>query len=233
MSIYSIVCKIRIIKKFIRRAARREHLLANPDLYFACKKRKPNPQVFLTEKQLKNCKVLPCREDLLKYMKIGGICCEVGVAEGYYSRLILDILHPIKMYMIEFNHDYAEKLRITFAKEIDEGIVELLEGDSVEMLNSIEDGILDFVFLDATHDYEHPKAELEICKMKVKGEGIISGHDYTRFSLWESGQFGVIEAVNEFAIKNDYEMVYLTLDMLHSNSSYALRKIMRGKSDDE
>ena len=64
-----------------------------------------------------------------------------------------------------------------------------------------------------------------MCHHKIKDDGIIAGHDYTRFSLWESGQFGVVEAVNEFAIHNDYEMVYLTLDMLHSNSSYALRRI--------
>lgn len=48
------------------------------------------------------------------------------------------------------------------------------------------------------------------------------GHDYTRFSLWEARQYGVIEAVNEFIVSNNYEMRYITMDMLSSNSSYAL-----------
>ena len=216
---------INIIYRIAKRLARSKHLLADPDKYFTCEKRKPNPKVFLTEKNLQNCKVLPSREKLLDKMPRGGVCAEVGVAEGYYSRIILDVCNPRKLYMIEYNAEYVRNLRQRFSKEITDGVVEVLEGDSVEMLSTLPDNSLDFVYLDATHDYEHPKAELNVCKKKVKSEGIIAGHDYTRFSMWESGQYGVIEAVNEFAVANDYEMIYLTLDVLHSNSSYALKKI--------
>ncbi len=224
MSIYSAVCKFGIVRKFITRTARREHLLADPNLYFICEKRTPNEKVFLRDEHLSNCRVLSSREDLLNYIPKRGIVAEVGVAEGYYSRIILDTLSPQKLYMIEYDHDYVELLRRRFSEEINQGVVEIMEGDSVKMLDKLKDDSLDFVFLDATHDYEHPKNELQICKDKVKDSGIIAGHDYTRFSMWESGQFGVIEAVNEFIIQNDYEMIYLTLDMLSSNSSYAIRK---------
>ena len=142
-----------------------------------------------------------------------------------FSDKILSICSPDKLYMIEYGKDYCVNLRNKFAEEIKEGIVEVLEGDSVEMLEAFSDKSLDFVFLDATHDYEHPKKELEICNRKIKDDGIISGHDYTRFSMWECSQYGVIEAVNEFILTYNYEMIYLTLDMLHSNSSFALRKM--------
>ncbi len=214
-----------IINKIAKRIVREKRLIADPNKYFICEKRRPNSQVYLTEKNLKNCKVLPSRELLLEQLPQGLICAEVGVAEGYYSDLILSVCKPQKLYMIEFSKEYATALRERFKTQIASGQVEILEGDSVEMLSLLEDNSLDFVYLDATHDYEHPKAELEICKDKVKETGMIAGHDYTRFSMWESSQYGVVEAVNEFIVKNNYEMVYFTLDILHSNASYAIKKI--------
>ncbi len=201
---------------------RKEHILANPNLYFECPKRKQNPKVALRKEHLGNCQVLPCREDLLKQMPKNAICAEVGVAEGYFSEQILQICNPEKLYMIEYGKNYCENLRKKFAAEIHKGKIEILEGDSVEMLRSLPDNILDFVYLDATHDYKHPAMELCVCKDKVQGGGHIMGHDYTRFSLWEAQQYGVVEAVNEFVVSNNYEMRYITLDMLSSNSSYAL-----------
>ncbi len=217
--------RLTIIDRIVRNLARKRHLLADPDLYVRCDKRVPNPAVYLTERNLRNCTLLPSREEMLKHMPKGGICAEVGVAQGYYSRLILDICAPSKLYMIEYDSECANNLMIKFANEIEKGQAEVLHGDSVEMLSKLPDRYLDFVYLDATHDYEHPKSELNICKDKVKRGGIIAGHDYTRFSVWESVQYGVVEAVNEFVVNNDCELVYYTMDMLHSNPSYALKKM--------
>lgn len=100
-----------------------------------------------------------------------------------------------------------------------------MQGDSVDMLKSLQDDCLDYIFLDATHDCEHPKAELEVCRYKVKEMGCIMRHDYIRFSMWKCAQYGVIEAVNEFAIKNSYKVKFLTQDMLYTNSSYGLGKM--------
>lgn len=151
---------------------RKEHILANPNLYFECPKRKQNPKVALRKEHLGNCQVLPCREDLLKQMPKNAICAEVGVAEGYFSEQILQICNPEKLYMIEYGKNYCENLRKKFAAEIHKGKIEILEGDSVEMLRSLPDNILDFVYLDATHDYKHPAMELCVCKDKVQGGGI-------------------------------------------------------------
>ncbi len=51
---------------------------------------------------------------------------------------------------------------------------------------------LDFVFIDAAHDYENVKADIEAWYSKVKIGGYIGGHDYDSF--W----WGVQKAVNEF-----------------------------------
>lgn len=54
-----------------------------------------------------------------------------------------------------------------------------------------KDNSLDFVFIDAAHDYESVKKDINAWYPKVKKEGIIGGHDYT----WCDD---VRRAVNEF-----------------------------------
>ena len=204
---------------------REEHLLANPHKYFQCNKREPNPSVFLEDRYLEHCKLVSSREKLLEYCEAGKVWAEVGVAEGFFSDKILKIYKPAKLYMIEYEAESVKNLKERFSKEIREGTVQVLHGDSCEKLASLPDNELDYVFLDATHDYEQPARELALCKKKVKVDGMIMGHDYTRFSMWEAGQYGVVEAVNEFCINNSYEFLYLTMDILHSNASYALKRI--------
>lgn len=54
-----------------------------------------------------------------------------------------------------------------------------------------DDGQVDFVFVDAAHDYEHVRADILAWLPKVKRGGIIAGHDYT------SDYPGVERAVEE------------------------------------
>jgi hypothetical protein len=54
------------------------------------------------------------------------------------------------------------------------------------------DNSLDFVFIDAAHDYENVKADITAWYPKVKVGGTIAGHDYG----WPGS--GVHDAVNEY-----------------------------------
>jgi hypothetical protein len=58
-------------------------------------------------------------------------------------------------------------------------------------------GELDFVFIDARHDYESVRADLEQWVPKVRAGGIVAGHDYVDGSL-PQGEYGVKRAVDEF-----------------------------------
>ena len=71
--------------------------------------------------------------------------------------------------------------------------VSILEGTSWEMAEKVEDQSLDFIFIDASHQYEHVVKDIKAWTPKLKPEGVIAGHDI-HFE-------GVLKALNEFIPK--------------------------------
>jgi len=70
-----------------------------------------------------------------------------------------------------------------------------LQMTSVEASKTVLDGSLDWVFIDANHEYEYIKENLKIWSSKVKLGGLVSGHDYG--NKWK----GIKRAVNEYIPK--------------------------------
>lgn len=68
---------------------------------------------------------------------------------------------------------------------------------SVEAAQRIDPESLDFVYIDARHDYASVLEDLEAWIDKVRPGGIIAGHDYLDGVVPE-GDFGVRSAVDEF-----------------------------------
>ncbi len=68
----------------------------------------------------------------------------------------------------------------------------LLRDFSASAASKIKDESLDFVFIDASHEYEDVKQDILIWAPKVKKGGLVMGDDY------HINTPGVIKAVNEF-----------------------------------
>jgi predicted O-methyltransferase YrrM len=64
---------------------------------------------------------------------------------------------------------------------------------SIYAAKSYEDKSLDFVFIDANHDFEFVKQDIESWLPKIKPGGYIGGHDYSE----SDGHKGVVKAVDE------------------------------------
>jgi predicted O-methyltransferase YrrM len=86
--------------------------------------------------------------------------------------------------------------------------VNVVKMDSPTAVKNYKDNSLDFVFVDASHDYDSVIADLKAWYKKVKPGGIFAGDDYQ--PSWP----GVIKAVNEFSKEIGVEF-YIVPDTCH------------------
>lgn len=175
---------------------------------------------------------LPDRLELLKHLPAGAVVAEIGVNEGDFSQQILTICTPQKLILIDvwgsqrYHGGLFEKVKTRFQKEIQNRTVEIIRDLSFGAIASCADHFFDWIYLDTDHSYATTKRELELLRTKMKPGGIIAGHDYI-IGNWNSGvRYGVIEAVREFCIRYNWEMIYLTHE-LDISPSFAIREIQK------
>lgn len=123
---------------------------------------------------------------------------------------------------------YSEGLKAVkdhFQNEINGGLVEIRKGFSNVILEKFNNESIDIAYIDTAHTYETTWEELLICRSKVKPDGFICGHDYTKYNSYSRMDYGIYDAVNRFCVEYGYEICYLTMerDELHS---FALKKII-------
>lgn len=187
---------------------------------------------------LHNLRVVPNRSELLANLTANGngAVAEIGVANGMFSKQILEICNPRKLFLIDLWEDtsvlnYSEQalgiVQQQMAEAIAKGQVEILRGWSWEMIERLPERSLDWVYIDAAHDFASVSRDLEACRTRVKPSGFIAGHDYTIWTDYGLTRFGVVEAVNGFCLKYGWEMCFLTHES-HRHCSYAIRKMNGG-----
>ena len=98
----------------------------------------------------------------------------------------------------EINQAQFDDLFNIFRKNIEpvKNNINIVKSFSWDGALNYDDNSLDFVFIDAGHDYESVRKDLNAWFPKVKNGGIIAGHDYHY-------DCGVFPAVNEF-FKDNY-----------------------------
>ena len=98
-------------------------------------------------------------------------------------------------YSLEAVKDLLKK----FEKNID-----LIKGNSNQILKEIDMSKIDYVFLDGGHDYETVKNDLENCKIVINNNGTILCDDYNL-----SYAPGVKKAIDEFVKNNNFRCALL------------------------
>lgn len=188
------------------------------------------PKYDLQQKHISNLKVIQNRNKLLEFLPKNGIVAELGVNKGEFSREIFEICDPEKLHLIDIweSERYHDGLRLgiesDFKKEIEKGRIIINRGYSTDLASIFPDHYFDWIYIDTDHSYLITKQELQAYKNKIKHGGIIAGHDYIQGNWGKILRYGVMEAVHEFCVEEDWELLFLTTEMSNS-ASFAIRKI--------
>ncbi len=172
------------------------------------------------------------REVLLDLLPGNAVVAEIGVAKGAFSRQILARARPAGLHLIDpweeqaddaYRPDPAnveqgaqdkrvERIRGMFAGEIEAGTVVVHRDYSGAALARFDPGTFDWVYVDAMHTYDAVLADLRACRRVVRPGGLILGHDYANHGLARGMNFGVVEAVRDFAAESGWRLLCLTAD---------------------
>lgn len=186
-------------------------------------------RVTLDPKHVEGCKIVPTREHLLELFPKESVVAEIGVAFGDFTAEIMARTHPARLHLVDSwgTERYQQGLRQIeekFKPEIASGVVKINQGWSTKVLETFPDDYFDWVYIDTDHSYKTTKNELLLAAAKVKPEGRISGHDFTSGNVVTPVPYGVIEACNEFCMKQNWRYEYLTLEP-HGHFSFSLVRL--------
>jgi hypothetical protein len=156
------------------------------------------------------------REDFAQFMNdkgILGLAVEVGIAEGSFAKHNLGIwkgkqyslVDPWKRYpgwtdLLERDNTLLEtqyQIVVDFCKNYP--AANILRMMSTEAALQFADNSIDWVYLDANHDYAFISQDIQTWYPKVRSGGVLSGHDYRPW-------YGVFDAVNEFIKETGLEL---------------------------
>ena len=160
----------------------------------------------LSEKHIKNCRLIENRLVLIERMKRGGVVCEAGTAFGSFAKEIVQRTSPRTFHIID--RDMSSFDSLYFSDLVKDGSVVLHEDDSSRALMSFPDKYFDWIYIDADHRYEGVLKDIEAAQRKVKERGFLIINDYTTWSPREAEKYGVMKAVNEFCIREGWELIF-------------------------
>jgi predicted O-methyltransferase YrrM len=134
---------------------------------------------------------------------------EIGTARGSYA-ITLCVNNPdVKLYCVDAWSTYDGLNDYTDQNQLDEYLtaamkrlepyknVEIEHGLSMEVVKRFKDESLDFVYIDANHEFPYVAEDLFYWSKKVRPGGIVSGHDYLKTPR-KDGMVQVKEVVHAF-----------------------------------
>jgi hypothetical protein len=191
--------------------------------------KRSSPTVFVNDEHVRACRVLSDRVSLLRELPPHGVVAEIGAAFGDYTSDILAYNLPAKLHLVDMwsSERYARGLETIMQKHrevIERGGLHIHQGASLEMLETFPEAYFDWVYIDTDHTYPTTAAELRLAARKVKHTGFIAGHDYCPGNVVTPWPYGVIEACNEFCVKEGWQYRFLTVEP-HGHNSFALSRL--------
>eukprot|EP00291_Cryptomonas_curvata_P016581 CAMPEP_0172155688 /NCGR_PEP_ID=MMETSP1050-20130122/2769_1 /TAXON_ID=233186 /ORGANISM="Cryptomonas curvata, Strain CCAP979/52" /LENGTH=189 /DNA_ID=CAMNT_0012824623 /DNA_START=176 /DNA_END=742 /DNA_ORIENTATION=+ len=144
---------------------------------------------------------------------------EIGVRDGEFSDITLSLwkgskLHLVDPWLEQDSKIYNDISNVAQKEQNDRfelvsktmkskypGRHRIHRNLSTEAVKNFQDRSLDYVYIDARHDYDGVKEDLEAWWPKLRDGGIFAGHDFVPDGTIKAGVFGVQGAVFDFATK--------------------------------
>ncbi|MBC8875910.1 MAG: class I SAM-dependent methyltransferase [Planctomycetes bacterium] len=167
------------------------------------------------------------RYDLLRRLPKGGVVAEIGVFAGDFAAKILEIVRPQRLVLVDWwkpgpvaqgnvrttGPENYRRVLDRFAAPIATGQVVVVRQEASDAAQQFEDEFLDWVYIDADHNYAGVARDLAAWRTKVKRTGLILGHDYCELA---DRDYGVVRAVNDAIARRELELVRVTLEAFPS-----------------
>lgn len=143
---------------------------------------------------------------------------EIGVYYGRFSAILCQTIPGLKLYAIDdWGERYAHSFEPAKANLKPYGVT-IIRKDSLEAAPDFEDNSLDFVFIDARHNYKHVSQDIIEWTRKVRNGGVVAGHDYIPTSLP-----GPKDAVDTYLKYHPNLHLYLTNPKDHPRSWWFIK----------
>jgi Methyltransferase domain len=156
------------------------------------------------------------------------VVAEIGVAMGDFSEVLLEKLAPTTFVAVDLFQlhglteiwgrsaesifgelTHLEFYRQRFAGHGDTVVVE--EGLSWEVMARYPDAHFDLIYIDAAHDYDGVKLDVEQAVKKVKPDGLLVFNDYIMYDHMSNVPYGVVPNVNELIVNGGWQVAGFAL----------------------
>jgi hypothetical protein len=173
------------------------------------------------------------RESMIRsLLREGMVGCELGVFAGEFAESLVR-RNPKHLTLIDcwsspdgmlFSGDVDGNNGVSLSQDYLYSLVNsrfaehknvtVLRGWTYDLIPTVEDNSLDYVYIDADHSYEGMKRDLKLIQSKLKPDGLLMGHDYEmNFAKAKiAWKFGVQQAVDEFCQETDYRLMAKAMD---------------------
>ena len=146
---------------------------------------------------------------LLTQLGYFGEGVEIGVRTGDHSKYIMNNWACSKFHMVDREQEHQNQLHDDLKAWMIKNFPnkhEIHRDYSINAAKKFKDNSLDFIYIDARHDYDGVMEDLVAWYPKLQIGGVFAGHDFVPDGNLKEGKFGVQGAVTAFVREKGIEI---------------------------